>query len=156
MTLDQTGYELLYIAVSLIIGKVLRVNMIGMQNLLLPSSLTARSVALIVGPQVLGKLLGHWSDGMSSGLVTDNVIDVWSVLPGLMINIVFATLFLGNPLPSKKNIVKYGGPQLAFGWTIGWGQYVIAILLTVLLLTPMFGDRKSTRLNSSHVSISYA
>src|SRR5699024_10910366 len=29
--------------------------------------------------------------------------------------------------------------QLAFGWTIGWGQYVIAILLTVLLLTPMFG-----------------
>lgn len=139
MTPDQIGFELLYIGVFIIIGKVLRVNTRWMQNLFLPSSLIAGFVALIVGPQVLGKLLGHWSDGMSSGLLTDNVIDVWSVLPGLMINIVFATLFLGNPLPSKKNIVKYGGPQLAFGWTIGWGQYVIAILLTVLLLTPMFG-----------------
>lgn len=139
MTPDQIGFALLYIGVFIIIGKVLRVNTRWMQNLFLPSSLIAGFVALIVGPQVLGKLLGHWSDGMSSGLLTDNVIDVWSVLPGLMINIVFATLFLGNPLPSKKNIVKYGGPQLAFGWTIGWGQYVIAILLTVLLLTPMFG-----------------
>src|SRR5699024_1382500 len=84
-------------------------------------------------------LLDHWFNGMSSGLLTDQVIDVWSVLPGLMINIIFATLFLGNPLPSKKNIVKYGGPQLGFGWTLGWGQYVIAIALTVLVLTPMFG-----------------
>src|SRR5699024_8973034 len=132
MTPDKIELEQLYIGVFIIIGKVLRVNTRWMQNLFLPSCLIAGFVALIVVPQVLSKLLGHWSDGMSSGLLTDNVIDVWSVLPGLMINIVFATLFLGNPLPSKKNIVKYGGPQLAFGWTIGWGQYVIAILLTVL------------------------
>ena len=139
MTPNQIGFALLYIGVFIIIGKLLRVNLRWMQNLFLPSSLIAGFVALLVGPQVLGKLLDHWFNGMSSGLLTDQVIDVWSVLPGLMINIVFATLFLGNPLPSKKNIVKYGGPQLAFGWTLGWGQYVIAIALTVLLLTPMFG-----------------
>src|SRR5699024_7230829 len=76
---------------------------------------------------------------IATGLLPESVIKVWEKLPGLMINIVFATLFLGRAIPPKKDVVKYGGPQLAFGWTVGCGQYVIGLLLMVLFITPVFG-----------------
>src|SRR5699024_4719570 len=28
---------------------------------------------------------------------------------------------------------------LAFGWSLGWGQYVVGLLLSILVLTPFFG-----------------
>lgn len=142
MSPEQIGFALLYIGIFILIGKWLRVNVNWMQNLFLPSSLIAGFLALIVGPQILGRLIAIWAGGgslLASGIVPGDVIDVWDKLPGLMINIVFATLFLGKTIPSRKNIWEYGGPQLAFGWMVGWGQYVIGILLMVLFITPVFG-----------------
>ncbi|MUV37231.1 hypothetical protein JNUCC1_01037 [Lentibacillus sp. JNUCC-1] len=142
MTPNQIGFAILYLGVFILIGKWLRVHVKWMQNLFLPSSLIAGFLVLLVGPQVAGRITGYFvSDDSfwSTGILTENIVSVWETLPGLMINIVFATLFLGKKLPSLKNIWQIGGPQLAFGWTVGWGQYVIGIGLTVLLLTPFFG-----------------
>lgn len=142
MSPDQIGFALLYLGIFILIGKWLRIRVNWMQNLFLPSSMIAGFSALLVGPQVIGKLIGLWvSDDsfFTSGALPESIINVWEELPGLMINIVFATLFLGKRIPSKKDIIEYGGPQLAFGWMVGWGQYVIGILLMVLFITPVFG-----------------
>lgn len=62
----------------------------------------------------------------------------WSDLPGLMINVVFATLFLGKKLISPKLIWQFAGPQIVFGQTLAWGQYVFGIALTGLVLVPVY------------------
>src|SRR5699024_3365031 len=67
------------------------------------------------------------------------VIEVWKTLPGLMISIVFATLFIGSTIPSIPKIWRLAGPQISFGWAIGWGQYVVGVLLAILVITPFFG-----------------
>src|SRR5699024_216939 len=76
-----------------------------------------------------------WSDG----IIPSDIIDVWDPLAGIMISVVFATLFLGSVLPSMKKVWDVGGPQLAFGWSLGWGQYVVGLLLSILVLTPFVG-----------------
>src|SRR5699024_8710753 len=109
MSPDQIGFALLYLGIFILIGKWLRIRVNWMQNLFLPSSMIAGFLALLVGPQVIGKLIGLWASDDSffiSGALPKSIINVWEELPGLMINIVFATLFLGKRIPSKKDIVE--------------------------------------------------
>ncbi|MYL28765.1 sodium:glutamate symporter [Halobacillus halophilus] len=141
MSPEQIGFALLYIGVFLIIGKIIRVKVKIFQNLFLPASIIGGFIALLLGPQVLGKIAALFvSEGhfLTNGIMTDTIIQVWSALPGLMINVVFASLFLGAAMPKLKDVWTYGGPQLAFGWAVGWGQYVIGLLVVLLVLTPFF------------------
>ncbi len=142
MTPDQIGFAFLYLAVFLLIGKWIRVHVVWLQKLFIPSSIIGGFLALFLGPQVLGKIMENFvgeDSFWTNGIMTENILEVWSALPGLMINVVFATLFLGAAIPGIKRIWNFGGPQLAFGWTIGWGQYVVGILLVLLVLGPFFG-----------------
>jgi glutamate:Na+ symporter, ESS family len=67
------------------------------------------------------------------------VLDVWSELPGLLISVAFATLFLGQRLPKPREAGRLAGPQLALGVTMGSGQYVVGLLLGIFVLAPFFG-----------------
>src|SRR5699024_12435887 len=63
---------------------------------------------------------------------------------------VIALLFLlGGISYTYSNFIKSLNVDLSYPWA----KPVVIIVLLVML---QFGDRKSTRLNSSHVSISYA
>lgn len=55
-----------------------------------------------------------------------------------MINIVFASLFLGKRLPSIRDVWNKAGPQIALSHTIAWGQYVVGFAVTALVLIPLF------------------
>lgn len=63
----------------------------------------------------------------------------WSPLPGLLINIVFACLFLGVALPSAAQVWSSASRQLAYGQIVAWGQYAIGCFLVLLMLKPLFG-----------------
>src|SRR5699024_10985877 len=141
MSPEQIGFALLYLGLFLLIGKWIRMHSTWMQNLFLPASVIGGFHALLLGPEVLGKILQNFTGEESfwvTGILTSEIIEVWSALPGLMINIVFATLFIGTVLPNLKRVWNIGGPQLAFGWTLGWGQYVIGLLLAMLILVPFY------------------
>ncbi len=62
----------------------------------------------------------------------------WNALPGFLINIVFASLFLGVSAPGLKTIWKIAAPQLCFGQIMAWGQYVFAGILVFLVLGPLY------------------
>jgi ESS family glutamate:Na+ symporter len=62
----------------------------------------------------------------------------WNKLPGFLINIIFACLFLGVKIPSLSKIWQQSGPQLAYGQIVAWGQYVVGIGLSILVIAPLF------------------
>jgi ESS family glutamate:Na+ symporter len=108
------------------VGKVLRVKLRLFQMLFLPSSIIAGFIALAAGPYLFD-LIPPW------------IIETWSQIPGILINVVFASLFLGVAIPRPKRLWTIGGPQLCFGVVTGIGQYFVALLVTTLALNPLFG-----------------
>ena len=58
----------------------------------------------------------------------------WGKLPGFLINIVFACLFLGMVIPNLKTVWRRAGPQLAYGQIVAWGQYVVGIGLFLMVI----------------------
>src|SRR5699024_1923814 len=132
----------LIIGVFLLLGKLIRFNTKWLRRLFLPSSIIGGFLALLVGPQVLGRLSSTVLNEGSffyNGLIPEFILDAWSSLPGMFINIVFAALFLGQTVPSVKKIWDNAGPQIVMGHTVSFGQYAIGTLLTYFILTPVFG-----------------
>ena len=108
------------------LGKFLRAKVKLFQLLYLPSSIIAGLLGLLV-IQLGGEHLPlEWTAG-------------WGRLPGLLINVVFAALFMGVAIPPLSEIWKRSAPQLAYGQIVAWGQYVIGVGLVMLLLKPIFG-----------------
>ncbi len=136
MSANQVGFALLVLAAFLLMGKVIRVKVGWVQRLFLPSSIMGGALILLLGPQVLGQIAGE--EFAAAGIFTDEMVTVWSALPGLLISVVFATMFLGQDLPGPRRAAKLVGPQLALGVSFASGQYVVGLLLTVALLVPFF------------------
>lgn len=95
MTATSVGLSLLVLGLFMVIGKWILIRTPVFQKLFLPSSLVAGLLALIVGPEILGNFFGVQ-------LISPEVITVWETLPGLMINLVFAALFIGKKSPTLK------------------------------------------------------
>lgn len=141
MTAETIGLAVLLLGMLLLLAKLIRVRWRLSQRLFIPSSLIAGGIALLLGPEVLGAIMPlfgvEWfSDG---GIFTTEIVEVWEAVPGLLISVVFAALFLGLRLPKLREAGRLAGPQVAFGMTLGSGQYVIGLLLALLVLTPIFG-----------------
>ncbi|MDP6630012.1 MAG: sodium/glutamate symporter [Kiritimatiellia bacterium] len=107
----------------LALGKLLRVKWGLMQRLYLPSSVIAGLMGLILLQVVGQEAMGGWIAG-------------WNKLPGLLINVVFASLFLGVTIPPLSRIWKEAGPQLAYGQIVAWGQYVVGLGMVLIILGP--------------------
>jgi glutamate:Na+ symporter, ESS family len=136
MSASMIGGSIIIIAVSLLIAKLIRIKFKIFSKLFLPSSIIAGFLLLILGPEVLGKALG---ESNTYGIFNENIIEVFRSIPGLLITFIFASLFIGSKIPKIKDILLVAGPQVSFGQTVAWGQYVIGILVTMLILTPIFG-----------------
>lgn len=129
------------IAILILVGRFLRQWIGVLRSLYLPSSIVAGVVALLLGPSVLGSLVKAMGDStapLAIGLFPQSIRDVWSQSPSLFINVVFATLFLGEAVPQPKEIWRKASAQVAFGQILAWGQYVVGLLLTLVILTPLF------------------
>ena len=102
------------LSVLLIAGKVLRVKLSFLQRLYLPSSVIGGLIGLVVltalGKQTPSEVAG----GMRA-------------IPGFLINVIFATLFLGAATPKLKEVIRFAFPQLCLGQIIAWGQYVVGL-----------------------------
>jgi glutamate:Na+ symporter, ESS family len=66
------------------------------------------------------------------------VREIWSSIPVMLINVVFACLFLGKKILGFRETWLLAGPQVVFGQTLAWGQYVVGLLLALLVLVPVF------------------
>lgn len=141
-SMTQVFWAVTLIAVFLLAGKYVRSSIRIFQKLYLPSSIVAGVLVLLLGPEIAGRLadsLMEDSGGWSQGIFPESILTVWSQLPGLLINVVFAALFIGKTIASPKEIWRDAGPMVVHGQIIAWGQYVIGLLLVVFVLTPVWG-----------------
>lgn len=118
--------------IGAVMGGYLLARLPLVRRLFIPTSLAAGILLLVFGPQIAGRYFPEMQ-------IPGEFYDMWSVLPRYMITLVFAALFLGKPLLNFRDMWKLAGPQVAFGQSIAWGQYAIAGLLTLFVLTPLLG-----------------
>ena len=113
------------LCVFLVVGKCLRVAVPLLQRLYLPSS-------------VIGGVFGLILIQCFPSLFPADITGPMSRLPGFLINVVFASLFLGMTTPGVKKIVSLAFPQICFSQVLAWGQYVLGLGLTGFVLIPLF------------------
>ncbi len=133
-------WAFILIAVLILAGRLVRQRVRILRSLFLPSSIIAGVLALLLGPALLGAIARSIdpTSPLVNGAFPQGIRDVWAQSPGIFINVVFATLFLGEVIPSPREIWHKAAPQVAFGQAIAWGQYVVGLLLAILVLTPLF------------------
>ncbi|MFA9457557.1 sodium/glutamate symporter [Halalkalibacter sp. AB-rgal2] len=137
MSAEVVGFSFIILGILLIIAKWIRLAVPFLQSIFLPSSILAGLIGLLLGPEVLGQFdLGLFE---GEGVFPESMIEVWSVLPELLISVIFASLFLGKTIPNIKKIWGTAGPQITFAHFLSWGQYVVGITLALVVLTPIFG-----------------
>ncbi len=113
-----------------------------LSSLFLPGSIIAGFVALFIGPDGVGAIANFISGqnaSLSKGIVPEPIRATWHALPGILINVVFASLFLGKIIPGVRTIWRHSAPVVTYGQSIAWGQYVVGLLLAILILGPVYG-----------------
>lgn len=137
MTVGELFIALVLIGLVLLASNALRLWLPWLRRLFLPSSVIGGLLLLLMGPDVLGKALPTFFEE-SPGLFPAYVQESWAALPGLLINVVFAALFIGKAIPGLRTIWLRAGPQVVVGQTMAWGQYVVGLSLALLVLVPVF------------------
>lgn len=128
------------IAILILVGRFIRQRIWSLRSLYIPSSVVAGIVALLLGKSCLGAVMTgiNPQSPLVNGLFSANMHTVWSQSPSIFINIVFATIFLGESLPGLQEFWRKASPQVAFGQTLAWGQYVVGLLLAIAVLVPVY------------------
>jgi len=112
------------------LGHLLRMHIRLLGKLYLPSSVIAGLIGLAIV-----QCCRAYGAPLPAGVTT-----VWGKLPGFLINIVFACLFLGMAIPGVRTIWRHAGPQLAYGQIVAWGQYVVGVGLFLAGITGMYPE----------------
>jgi ESS family glutamate:Na+ symporter len=88
---------------------------------------------LALGPEGVGRVSG------GDGLFSPETFGVWKALPGLLINVMCASLLLGERLPPLRKLWSISGSHVIAGAAMSGGQFAIAGIITMLVLEPVFG-----------------
>jgi glutamate:Na+ symporter, ESS family len=64
---------------------------------------------------------------------------VWSSLPGLLINVVFAAVMLGKRLPEIRTIWHESAGHFILGSVFSCGQFALGAFAVTFILAPVFG-----------------
>ena len=113
------------LSLLLLLGKILRTMVPLFQRLYLPSSVIGGMVGLIVLTIAGENIPMEVTGGIKK-------------IPGFMINVIFAALFLGAVVPKLKTVFRTAFPQICMGQLLAWGQYVIGLGLAGFVFLPYF------------------
>lgn len=127
------GLALVVLAALIWLAWVIRRKVAFLRRLYVPTCVIGGFALLLLGPQVLGALTG------TDGLFPQEFMDVYRVLPGLLINIVFAAIMIGKKLPSLSEVWSLSAPHFIFGSLLSFGQFALGAFAVLFLLGPVFG-----------------
>lgn len=130
---EWVGLSLIVLGIVLMASMYVRRHVPGLAASHVPASVVAGFLLLLIGPQVLGS----WTGG--DGLVPQEIVDVLSTLPGLMINVVFGGIMIGKALPGARSLWTESAPHVILGSAFSFGQFALSGLAVAVVLGPVFG-----------------
>jgi ESS family glutamate:Na+ symporter len=89
-------------------------------------------LALALGPEGIGRLTG------SNGIFPDQTFAIWTAVPGLLINVMSASLLLGERLPAPRSIWGISGSHVIMAGIMSAGQFAVAGFVVLAVLEPGF------------------
>ncbi|WP_020008219.1 sodium/glutamate symporter [Salinicoccus albus] len=114
------------LGILLLIGVIIRIKLKIFKRLIIPASLIAGFIGLILGPHILG-------------LIPVEMMDTWSGYAGVLIAIVFAPMLIGIEINVKRFKETQAVSQLMYSWGTSLIQWGIPLVLMGLIFTPIFG-----------------
>lgn len=131
-TANDFGYALVILALVFAAASLIRRHTGILRRLFIPTAVIGGFVALALGPEGIGHI------GNNNGVFADRTFAVWVYLPGLLINVMCASLLLGEKLPPLPEIWKISGSHVIFAGVMSFGQYAIGGICALLILGPAF------------------
>jgi ESS family glutamate:Na+ symporter len=104
-----------------------------LRALFIPTAVIGGFLMLALGPEGVGRFAG------GHGAFSDTTFAVWKVLPGLLINVMCASLLLGERLPPLNTIWSYSGSHVITAGIMSAGQFAVGGILAWFVLEPVFG-----------------
>src|SRR5215468_8527512 len=131
-TADDVGEAIVLLALVFLGAALIRKWSRHLRALFLPTAVIGGFLALALGPEGVGRLAG------SSGIFPDQTFAVWHALPALLINVMSASLLLGERLPAPRKTWGIAGPHVIMAGIMSAGQFAVAGLVVLVLLEPGF------------------
>jgi ESS family glutamate:Na+ symporter len=130
---EDFGLSLVILSLVFALASLVRRWSRPLRALFIPTAVIGGFLVLVLGPEGFGRVTG------GSGLFSQETFAVWRALPGLLINLMCASLLLGERLPPLKTVWTISGPHVITAGVMSGGQFAIAGIVTMLVLEPVFG-----------------
>ena len=126
----RTLFPVCLLTQFLMAGVLLREKVSAFRRFFLPSSVVGGALACAF----LSVLRAVFSARNPAALGTlDALHEAWSRVPSLGLDVVFASLFIGQRVPHVKVMWRLCSLQLAYGQILAWGQYAVGLSIGTLL-----------------------
>jgi ESS family glutamate:Na+ symporter len=132
-SLDSIGLSLVILSLMFLCAALIRHWSRPLRSLYIPTAVIGGFLVLALGPEGVGRLTG------GNGVFPAETLAAWKAIPGLLINVLAASLLLGERLPSLKKIWSISGTHVMVAGVMSFGQFAIGSLVVLLLLAPLFG-----------------
>src|SRR5215510_2763094 len=129
---DDVGLSMVLLALVFLAAALIRKRSRHLRALFVPTAVIGGFLALALGPEGVGRFVD------SNGIFPDQTFAVWEALPALLINVMAASLLLGEPLPPPRKTWGIAGPHVIMAGIMSAGQFAVAGLLVLVLLGPAF------------------
>ena len=127
----MSGWQL-FCSVVFLAAALIRKRSRHLRALFVPTAVIGGFLALALGPEGVGRFAD------SNGIFPDQTFAVWHALPGLLINVMSASLLLGEQLPAPRKIWRISGSHVVMAGIMSAGQFAAAGLLVWAVLKPGF------------------
>jgi ESS family glutamate:Na+ symporter len=98
LSAEHIGLALVVLMLMFACATLIRGRLHPLRALFIPTAVIVGFLILALGPDGVGRLTG------GTGIFCAQTFAVWTALPGLLIDVMCATLLLGERLPSLKTI----------------------------------------------------
>src|SRR5262245_31473642 len=105
-TADDVGQSIVLLALVFLAAALIRKSSRHLRALFLPTAVIGGFLALALGPEGVGRLAD------SNGIFPDQTFAIWTALPGLLINVMSASLLLGERMPPPRKTWGIAGPHV--------------------------------------------
>ncbi|MCB6608021.1 sodium/glutamate symporter [[Clostridium] symbiosum] len=125
-SLDALFVYMALLGILLLVASWLRLKVPLFKKYYIPASLIAGVIGLILGPYFLK-------------VIPKEIMSAWSGMSSRLIVLIYAPMLMGKRQKSGGKMIKRASESLVFSYFVFFTQYGIPLILTALVLVPLFG-----------------